>query len=979
MTDSTTLDLKQIFRMMAPGDLTGLPRNSLNTGVANGYEFVDEVIMNLFDRNGGGALSVETMKETLDETLSKATEDEALSFHRNIRVYSTGNQVAFSSNPGGNQITWHKKFINNASVKNDLSEISSFDEIVSNTKFSGDGKDGLIILSNSRFVNPSIRSADNAQLFMNSVPTVVMSRCVPYLSVEMVFDRPLSSRLASPSLMKFLLGSQDVSSFAEGSADRLMIDGNTIARGITTVDKSDPSVEKRDVTVSGMEMFTSPQTLINPTPLQEGSRYVSVIDPMRPLMSIEGVTITVTPTVGLYSYKKATLTLKLHDRSRLSEIADLIQPLVYTKTTVWLTYGWRHPVEPDNPYATFINGNMLVREAYGIVNSGYEFDSTGQVTVTLELFTKGARELREVRLTSLQGSALEVENRIRALAEQISTLRKRLKLDPPTGLNREIRAYQLLSAAEESTFPDLNTKEVRDAIKQLETSLLANANAVDAQAITALKAAIKQYYNIDAKSKKFVFEQQRDNATIKVVSNLLQDIMSGPDPFALSAEKEKLRQEELQEKDSTSNPLTKIYDDYNVPPVGSSGRKATLVSFGKIFSSMMAKATNVIPGVDELQMFFYTFNDRAGKASNQNIAEFPVDTSIFLAAVKNYALGKKTAAITVEEFIQLLVESQLQDPRGPGYGLYANFVPYNPKDKLPALKKGADKNYDSLLSKINDGRGPFKMPTIEVYIESTFRAPKGRPYDLLTHFQGAQLTDFDRPTTGQFARVVRVHVFDRQVDPYPLATTLLRTDDGTGSVLVNRDALDAELKDKEKKTILSQGIANLPSDIKARLEINDSGIILDNEQGNERVKKFVSSLVPTLTYGTNASNIKTANVSTKQDPNLTAVQMLGNKSGRPSVTQPNGAGTGGLPLRVIPASVSLTTEGCPIINFAQLFFIDFNTGTTIDNVYGVTGLTHTIGPGKFESQLQMTFYDAYGRYESATSLLKAVQDIEAPE
>ena len=966
---------------MSPGDLTGLPRNTLNTGVANGYQFVDQVIGDLFDRNGGGALSVEIMKEVLSEALSKASEEEALSFHRNLRIYTTGNKVVFDDNPGGTSLTWHKKFINNENVKSELSEISSFDEIISNSKFKKDNKPAMIILSNSRFVNPAVRSAENAQLFLNSIPTIVMSRCVPYLSVEMVFDRPVSSRLASPSLMKFLLGSQDTSTFAPGSADEMMVNGNTVARGVTTIDNSDPSKEKRDVTVAGMEMFTSPQTLINANPLPEGNRYVPVIDPFRPLMSIEGVTINITPTVGLYSYKKASLTITLHDRSRLSEIADLIQPLVYTKTTVWLTYGWRHPAESDNPYAAFINGNMLVREAYGIVNSSYEFGAAGQVTITLELFTKGSRELKEVRLTSLQGSALEVENKIRALAEQISSLRKKLKLDPPTGLNREIRAHQLLNAAEEATFPDLNTIEVRDAIKQLETSLLAGTNTIDVAAANALKSAIKQYYDRDAKSKKFVYELQRENAIATNIAKLMESINMGPDPFAIFGDKESLRQKEL--KQTAPNPFAKIYDDYNTSPKGAKSRttrKPTLVSFGKIFSTMMAKALNVVPGADELQMFFYTFNDQAGKASNQNMAEFPIDMSVFMAAVKNYALEKKSAAITVEEFIQLLTESQLQDPRGPGYGLYASYQPYDPKDKAPALKKGADKNYDTLLSKINDGRGPFKMPTIEVYIESTYRAPKGRPYDLLSHFQGSQLAEFKRPTTGQFARVIRVHVFDRQVDPYPLATTMLRSDDGTGSVLVNREALDAELKDKTKKSILSQGISNLPTEIKENLGISENqGLILNTEQGNFKIKQFVSSLIPTLTYGTNASNIKQASVSTKQDPNLTAVQMLGNKAGRPGVTQPNGAGTGGLPLRVIPSAVSLTTQGCPIINFAQLFFIDFNTGTTIDNVYGVTGLTHTIGPGKFESQMQMTFYDAYGRYESATSLLKTVENMDVPE
>ena len=98
------------------------------------------------------------------------------------------------------------------------------------------------------------------------------------------------------------------------------------------------------------------------------------------------------------------------------------------------------------------------------------------------------------------------------------------------------------------------------------------------------------------------------------------------------------------------------------------------------------------------------------------------------------------------------------------------------------------------------------------------------------------------------------------------------------------------------------------------------------------------------------------------------------RAGRQNVIHPNGEGVGGVPLRIIPASLNMTTFGCPMLNLAQIYFIDFNTGTTADNLYILTHLSHHFAPGKFESQATMTFLDGYGRYQGAQTLTKAIDE-----
>jgi hypothetical protein len=120
------------------------------------------------------------------------------------------------------------------------------------------------------------------------------------------------------------------------------------------------------------------------------------------------------------------------------------------------------------------------------------------------------------------------------------------------------------------------------------------------------------------------------------------------------------------------------------------------------------------------------------------------------------------------------------------------------------------------------------------------------------------------------------------------------------------------------------------------------------------------------------SNVITAALSSQQEPLLSTVQML--RAGKQNNTQPNGSGVGGLPLRIIPAALALTTVGCPLLNLAQIWFVDFNTGTTADMLYILTQLTHTFSPGKFESQATLSYADGYGTYEGHPSVIKAIEE-----
>mgnify|MGYP003348008499 CR=1 FL=1 len=120
--------------------------------------------------------------------------------------------------------------------------------------------------------------------------------------------------------------------------------------------------------------------------------------------------------------------------------------------------------------------------------------------------------------------------------------------------------------------------------------------------------------------------------------------------------------------------------------------------------------------------------------------------------------------------------------------------------------------------------------------------------------------------------------------------------------------------------------------------------------------------MPHIIYGAMGTNIKSANMTSKQDPLLATINMQRSLNADPIM--PNGEQVGGVPLSVYPIDLSMTTLGCPFVRFSQEVFVDFNTNTTVDNIYYVTGLTHRFESGTYETTIKFTANDAFGKFRS---------------
>ena len=782
------------------------------------------------------------------------------------------------------------------------------------------------VLVRSVQITPAARDIDALTLFASSIPTLEISRCVPYLTIDVTTGRgptSASGRLQGMSLLRFLDGAATVK---ETTADGQM------ARALYAM--TDGSQGNADTTTSGMELFTSPQMLVNPDQAVDALRATQALDKFRPLMSIDKLSVELTPQVGFFAYRSADLDITLHDRSRLSEVADFVKPDLYGKTELLIEYGWSHPdVSGNNAYGTLLN-SMRAREKYGIVNSSFSFTRTGEVKIKLKLFTKGATDIRVVRI----GDDPQVKgtiDRIRELQKKIHDIRLSLSQGNKSPF-KEVRGEQELFAAAEDIQSTLTLSP--EAAKELRTFVRKGGGS---QSYKDLQDYVGKLFGRDGRSglAKTFGDQVKDQISSRI--RLLKSSNATSDPFLSSGRRA------LEDRDG----ISKGVELPSIPPKG-------FVSFARLM--MVFVGLPLISQQDkyaDVQLFFYPFNANAARVRQLNVGEFPINVEEFEKSIISLVQTRRGAQIPIRDFIQFIANNFIDDMGNQAYGLKRLYR--SRFDKKTGTKTTEPVNskldetqlFDRLqarLRSLNVPDGIFKMPQVDIIIETV-------PVAATQEGQGFS-NDFDKT-------ILRLHFVDRVATAYEsLGQIILAARD---EALAKIGQLPQDDFNKHKSTYQAFLAAAIRDNI-ITVDRDAKNVVIPNSArvtgGVEEIKAFIRRNMPSITYGTNNTAIKDASFSTIQEPLLSTVNML--KAGDGGPLSPSGLTTGNLPLRTLPARATLTMLGCPIVHYMQQVFIDFGTNTTVDNIYGVNKLTHELAPGRFETQVDFVPLDAYGRYES---------------
>ena len=856
-------------------------------------------------------------------------------------------------------------------------------------------------------LTPSNRDSGASALFMNAIPTIEFSRCVPYLDIVLITPSyPISDdgRIQTMSLMQFLVGQayvdDDTTNFDIASAVAMDAIGDYIEKIEAAWASGDEELleeVEQGIATSGMELFTAPQTLVPmnemyddftidpevPTdaeiesgeklPSFGGTRGAPIIDRTRPFMTLGDFNVTVTPSRGMMSHKTAELTLTLHDRSRLQEIAEFVKPDLYGRTEMMITYGWSHPDDSatraddgtlsGNFFGTFLNA-MKITEKYGIVNSSFSFDEVGQVKVKLKLSMKGSTAVNTTNISKGEGVD-DIMETIRDLTEAIATLKREILGDTSDSASDVSGATFLSAASDTSGALTIDA----DTSKAIAAFLDSHRNEEEGSPVDELTDNLTALFGSDGKSGAVADAK----ATIaQAVANKLSTSktlrQNGLDPFART----------FTGSGGSTEFVDIKYDDEKY------------ISLGALLLYFVGKPLAASNRYDEVQFIFYAFNDKSTYLKDSNISEFPIKFSEFEKKFKE--ITETSANIPLSRFITLLNKEYIHNQAAPAYGLtslYESDSEGNQKMK-ESFTEDATALFNEKVKRLEDAYGEgedqeFKMPRVTMHVEA-----------VPTRLGSA---------TGKRGTILRIHLFDNQSSKYSALSKMMQAARGSSLGMLSSAASEAtrepdedeetSLADHQKEFVqllqqaLDSGLLEaIPELIGATVDGGGNVVSVDPEEfsrnyfrlkgGFRALKAFITKTMPTIIYGSQNTAVISADLASMNNPKLASVNMQ--RGGLGGGTTAQGSRDAGLPLQTAPTSLSLTTLGCPVIEYGQYFFVDFGTGTTVDNQYVVSGISHSISQGKFETKLKCTQVDAFGKYistfQSIEKSLAAMSDTE---
>jgi len=537
------------------------------------------------------------------------------------------------------------------------------------------------------YLGPATRDVGALQIFLNGIPNIEFSKCVPYVDIDVITPRssltPDGTNVGEGiTLLKFLNPK----------------DTSEVDRGILQAQSTRVATESGAVTQGGkplfgtkssMELFTTPATLTNMDSSTRGREDVPVIDRFRPPMSLGQLQVSnkLRPAGGGLSFATARLEIVIHDRSRLRDFVDFVRPDLYGLTFMDITYGWSHidgGIASNNAYGTLLDA-LKVKQRYRIINSSYTFDEVGQVKVSLSLATVGSTDLLFLRM---RGNT-SIYNQLERLARQLSSILQEYQRLPKTP------SLSKIDTLTQFTDPNsiLSAADDQGVLKQISEALSSNAVPASARAILATA-----YGKIEKKGEDNLYEVGQEGLVAKYKASTKQEyskIVSGipkmaVDPFgremliaggrfekmnaalgssnynpgALFTSSQSAAAGNLEEMGSalTVDAYSKVINDAKT--------QADFITLGAVFSNIVGAQLAKSQLYDEIQLIFYPFNRYAGAVNSLPVSCFPIEINLFNTAVATSA--GKVQDLSLRDVIAIINDRFVSFPADRAY-LMSNF------------------------------------------------------------------------------------------------------------------------------------------------------------------------------------------------------------------------------------------------------------------------------------------------------------------
>lgn len=904
-----------------------------------------------------------------------------------------------------------------------------------------------VILLKNNDLRAGTKNATELSAFLNSVSNLEFSKAYPYFNATFIL--PSVSRKDTKNIFK----TATLNQFMFGSrTDSITENYNSFEGRITKNGNESISVE------ANLSIFMTPQTFVNMNEKvghrdqynneDKKLRITSVHDKTQPFMTLKSFEIDLAPSEGLMYFKSGRLSLVLHDRTRMTDIAPFIKPDLFGAfgAEIAVEYGWRHGDAnkknsnglPINPIGDFLNSSVCM-EKYMITNSQFSILSSGEVEINLAIAMKGPIDIRQTEITAYGREKLErtgfdtaysvytdALNEVAQKLNEGSNTRPESFITITSGLSNLFRgqyidtnkksdkkllnkAYALLRETSvvgetlgTASFKSTN-KEITFFFKNSNKSRLYKKLRKDIQSLILKYCGINlvnlKYKVLKSDSEGFLlansFKELGD--AIGGISKQINNILSFNVKTGRSIKNYTnnliggLKENDMFMDNALIGKSEILGDAYII-------EKDKYITLGSFITSLVGTQMTSTLKYDEIQIVFHNINNRAGMCSNINYTERDNNSPISLASLlinkqllEDYLvdLFQKNVSITVESLISQILSNFIVKKDNPCYGLGRHFSRKDFKSPVKPLSEKIKKKNNisgSITDDLNkfyygtgqnatalyDSEGVFIPPTVQL------------SFDALTNVLDQERT------------ICRISVYDRNDNPYQIISNSFNNADlkefnNVKSMLrVHNEIKNLEnevkkLKEKKSKKLKKsneQKIKELNDTIasktKKEKEIFDKltgpdGVFEMFEQEGKTLFRFKSGkgfvdikqkskqLMPTATFASEHSSLVSASVSTVNEANLNTVYIT--RQNRNDVVNLNTNVFVDMPLRILPAAASIETFGCPWVGFGQYIFLDFETGTTIDNAYAVTSIKHVLTPGSFKTQLSLSYGDTYGKYE----------------
>lgn len=782
------------------------------------------------------------------------------------------------------------------------------------------------------YLSPNTKDTGAAEIFANGMPTTELAKCVPYINIDIISTYKTEKTAPPMSLIGFL-NPKNLS-----PVDLSMINSQ----------KTQVKSEVKDLGAgykTGIELFLMPQTLTNQG--ETNSTYVPVIDRMKPFMSLKSLTTSTKLNAGTISFTTAKLEIILHDRSRLRDIAAFVRPDLYATTFLDITYGWSHPdgnEGSENLFGKFLN-SLKNETRYRVANSSFSFDETGQVNISISIQTVGSIDLFYTGIKDEDiDAARQVKELFRKLNARISAINQKQNAS-------SIEDYDYIVSIQDpaTMWKSLFDKDFIDK----STNILKNAKD------TELKNLLSELINTQN------IEKNKNE-----VKTTYADILNKVQKLNERGSLDKTISGKL-----TPQILKRLYSE-------DQDHSAEYFSYGDFFMNYVALPLKKKGLYDEIQVIFYPFNRLAGAVHDLPISCFPIITSRFNKVITQ--LSTQTPEITVRNILNITNERFVKFLADRSY-LMADFYDEKAADEGESTK--ITKNIKGAEVDSNEGEKTIQE---ERCLSAGIPELQIKPAVLMIFVEASKMYDKYNNVimkNGNPSTLLKIHVYDMALEQSPslskiigaardneLNTILMpiidfkNNQDNTNKRDIAMEVLNIAIQNKQIEAIsFDDKIINLlgkDSDA-IKQSLQQCKILRLNEDFNQ-LKKIVSTGIPTITYGSSNSIITNANLST--DNSALSNLLLQRAFSEPASTSADNIGAGP-PMQIIPATLSLSTIGFPLFSPMQSYFIDFGTGTSIDNIWIISSVDNKISKDGFTSDLKMLLGTAWAKSTSVNQSL----------